>query len=117
MPALLTGLDDYVRLDDTAPARADRRAYVEQLLDIHPVGGPTRCRERLADAAALPGVRHLLLMVEAGGGRQPTLDNIARLATEVLEPAGATRAAPARATGGPDPLPDQRPSTKAALPR
>lgn len=97
LAALLTGLDDYVRLDDAPPAGApDRTAYLERLLDIHPVGGPDRCRERLAEAAALPGVRHLLLMVEAGGGRRPTLDNIARLATEVLEPGlMATRAAPA----------------------
>jgi alkanesulfonate monooxygenase SsuD/methylene tetrahydromethanopterin reductase-like flavin-dependent oxidoreductase (luciferase family) len=85
LPGLLSGTDEYVRIDGSPSPRPERSRYVDTLLDIHPVGGPARCRQRLAEAAAVPGVRHLLLMVEAAGGRQTTLDNIARLASEVLD--------------------------------
>ncbi|GAA3781879.1 LLM class flavin-dependent oxidoreductase [Plantactinospora mayteni] len=85
LPGLLAGTDEYVRIDGSSSPRPERSRYVDTLLDIHPVGGPARCRQRIAEAAAVPGVRHLLLMVEAAGGRQTTLDNIARLASEVLD--------------------------------
>ncbi|MFK3979064.1 LLM class flavin-dependent oxidoreductase [Micromonospora sp. NPDC050397] len=91
LPALLRGVDDYVRIDGAPPARRDHHRYVEKLLRIHPVGAPAYCRERLAEATALTGVRHLLLMVEAGGGRAATLDNIARLAADVLRPTAGPR--------------------------
>lgn len=103
LPALLSGLHDYVRIDGAPAAERDHHRYVEKLLRIHPVGGPAYCRERLAEAAALTGVRHLLLMVEAGGGRSATLDNIARLAAEVLEPATEPRAPVAVPLSGPPP--------------
>ncbi|MFC6017731.1 LLM class flavin-dependent oxidoreductase [Plantactinospora solaniradicis] len=85
LPGLLSGTDEYVRIDGSPSPRPERSRYVDTLLDIHPVGGPAHCRQRLAEAAAVPGVRHLLLMVEAAGGRQTTLDNIARLASQVLD--------------------------------
>lgn len=84
LPRLLTGLDDYVRIDGAPTGERDHHRYVRRLLDLHPVGGPAYCRERLAQAAAI-GVRHLLLMVEGGGDRSQTLDNIDRLATDVLD--------------------------------
>ncbi|MFI6761150.1 LLM class flavin-dependent oxidoreductase [Micromonospora sp. NPDC050417] len=84
LPALLGGVDEYVRIDGTPTGGRDHRRYVERLLQIHPVGAAAYCRERLAEAAATTGVRHLLLMVEAGGGRSATLDNIDRLAAQVI---------------------------------
>jgi alkanesulfonate monooxygenase SsuD/methylene tetrahydromethanopterin reductase-like flavin-dependent oxidoreductase (luciferase family) len=66
---------EYVRLDGTAPAR-DLDAYVDHLLRIHPVGTAAEVAERLA-AAAVAGVRHRLLMVEAAGPE--TADQLAAL--------------------------------------
>jgi hypothetical protein len=73
-----------VRIDgDTGPAR-DPHAYLQHLLDIHPVGPPQLCVRRLADAVAVTGARRLLLMVEGAGDPARTLANIARLGTDVL---------------------------------
>ncbi|PZG01761.1 LLM class flavin-dependent oxidoreductase [Micromonospora deserti] len=92
LPALLAGTREYVRLDGTPAGRRDLVAYVDRLIDIHPVGSPRRCRDAIDRAAALPGVRHLLLMVEAAGGRDRTLDTIHRVATDVLDlPARGSR--------------------------
>nr|WP_277351219.1 LLM class flavin-dependent oxidoreductase [Micromonospora sp. HNM0581] len=85
LPPLLAGTREYVRLDGEPAGNRDPAGYVEHLIAIHPVGTPGRCREAVARAAALPGVRHLLFMVEAGGGSEAGLTNIHRLATEVLE--------------------------------
>ncbi|GIJ78664.1 Flavin-dependent oxidoreductase, luciferase family (includes alkanesulfonate monooxygenase SsuD and methylene tetrahydromethanopterin reductase) [Micromonospora phaseoli] len=93
---LLAGVGEYVRLDGAPAGQRDPADYVRHLIDIHPVGSPRRCRQAVARAAALPGVRHLLFMVEAVGGREPTLDNIERLATTVLDLA-PRRAPPASA--------------------
>ncbi|MER7332720.1 MULTISPECIES: LLM class flavin-dependent oxidoreductase [unclassified Micromonospora] len=85
LPPLLAGTLEYVRLDDAPANRRDLVAYVDHLIDIHPVGSPHRCRDAIDRAAGLPGVRHLLLMVEAAGGRDRTVDTIRRMATEVLD--------------------------------
>ncbi|MER5458584.1 LLM class flavin-dependent oxidoreductase [Micromonospora sp. NPDC002389] len=91
LPPLLAGTREYVRLDGASGGRRDPERYVDRLIDIHPVGSPRRCRETVARAAALPGVRHLLFMVEAAGGRDATLDTIHRLAVDVLDlPAAQT---------------------------
>jgi alkanesulfonate monooxygenase SsuD/methylene tetrahydromethanopterin reductase-like flavin-dependent oxidoreductase (luciferase family) len=90
LPRLLAGTDDYVRIDGAGGRRGHDR-YVDHLLAIHPVGGVELCRERLADAARLPGVGHLLFMVEGVDGREQTLANISRLASEVLALTPAVR--------------------------
>ncbi|MFV2101029.1 LLM class flavin-dependent oxidoreductase [Micromonospora sp. LOL_024] len=82
---LLAGVREYVRLDGAPAGQRDPADYARHLIDIHPVGSTRRCRQAVARAAALPGVRHLLFMVEAAGGREPTLDNIERLASAVLD--------------------------------
>ncbi len=84
LPALLAGVREYVRVDGSPAPERDLDGYVERLIEIHPVGSPGRCRAAIARAAALPGVRHLLLMVEAAGGRERTVRNIDRLAVDVL---------------------------------
>ncbi|RKN38689.1 LLM class flavin-dependent oxidoreductase [Micromonospora endolithica] len=88
LPALLAGTREYVRLDGAPSGRRDVVGYVQRLIDIHPVGSPARCRTAVARAAALPGVRHLLFLVEAAGGRDRTLETIRRLATDVLDRPG-----------------------------
>ncbi|NGM13234.1 LLM class flavin-dependent oxidoreductase [Verrucosispora sp. CWR15] len=85
LPPLLAGTREYVRLDGAPAGARDPAGYVEHLIGIHPVGAPDRCRQAVARAAALPGVRHLLFMVEAGGGPEVGLTNIHRLATDVLD--------------------------------
>ncbi|MER7457962.1 LLM class flavin-dependent oxidoreductase [Micromonospora sp. NPDC126480] len=84
LPGLLAGTRGYVRLDGTTAGQRDLAAYVERLITIHPVGSPHRCTQVLEQAAALPGVRHLLLMVEGVGGRERTLGTIHRIAADVL---------------------------------
>ncbi|MEV4714493.1 LLM class flavin-dependent oxidoreductase [Micromonospora sp. NPDC049374] len=90
LPPLLAGTREYVRLDGAPAGQRDPAGYVEHLIDIHPVGAPGRCRQAVTRAAALPGVRHLLFMVEAGGGPEVGLPNLRRLAADVLDlaPAG-----------------------------
>ncbi|WP_433532844.1 LLM class flavin-dependent oxidoreductase [Micromonospora sp. CA-263727] len=101
LPPLLAGTADYVRLDGAPAGRRDPARYVDHLIDIHPVGSPRRCREAVDRAADLPGVRHLLFMVEGAGGRARTLDTIRRLATDVLDlPAPAARAIHYHASNG-----------------
>jgi alkanesulfonate monooxygenase SsuD/methylene tetrahydromethanopterin reductase-like flavin-dependent oxidoreductase (luciferase family) len=81
---LLSGTTKYVRIDGSAPPPRDLDAYVSKLLAIHPVGSPRTCRERLDESAGATGVRHQLLMVEGAGDVARTLDNIARLASDVV---------------------------------
>jgi hypothetical protein len=84
MPGWLAGIADYVRVDGSAGPARDPHAYLEHLLDIHPVGPPERCARRLADTVTATGVRRLLLMVEGAGAPHLTLRNIDRLGAEVL---------------------------------
>ncbi|MEV4755936.1 LLM class flavin-dependent oxidoreductase [Micromonospora sp. NPDC049559] len=85
LPGLLAGVGAYVRIDGSAPRTPDPEGYLRRLLELHPVGGPRLCRERLAATVAATGVRHLLLMVEGAGDRAATLENIARLGAEVID--------------------------------
>ncbi|WP_349876479.1 LLM class flavin-dependent oxidoreductase [Micromonospora sp. HUAS YX12] len=84
LPGLLAGTREYVRLDGTRGGPPDIDAYVRKLIAEHPVGSPRRCRAAVAAAAALPGVRHLLFLVEVTGDRATTLRTIARLRRDVL---------------------------------
>jgi alkanesulfonate monooxygenase SsuD/methylene tetrahydromethanopterin reductase-like flavin-dependent oxidoreductase (luciferase family) len=88
MPGWLATTAQYVRIDastgsSTGPAR-DPHAYLQHLLDIHPVGPAELCAQRLTDTISATGVRRLLLMVEGAGDPTRTLANIARLGAEVL---------------------------------
>jgi len=84
MPGWLASTARYVRIDGSAGPDRDPRQYLEHLLDIHPVGPPGLCVERLAAAVAATGIRRLLLMVEGTGCADRTRDTIARLGAEVL---------------------------------
>lgn len=82
-PWLERGVGQYVSIAPGPRPRRDPRAYVEQLLRIHPVGTPEQCAKRLAASAERTGIRRFLLMVEGSGDHARTLDNIARLGAEV----------------------------------
>jgi alkanesulfonate monooxygenase SsuD/methylene tetrahydromethanopterin reductase-like flavin-dependent oxidoreductase (luciferase family) len=88
MPSWLATTGQYVRIDaptsGSSGAARDPHAYLQHLLNIHPVGPPDLCVQRLADTVTATGVRRLLLMVEGAGDPTATLANIARLGTEVL---------------------------------
>lgn len=84
------GLDGYVPIDDRPRARRDPVAYTRQLCALHALGTPDDCAESLVTTVERTGIRHVILLVEAAGSRERTLDNITRLGTEVLPKVRAT---------------------------
>lgn len=84
MPGWLATTSHYVRLDADAGPGRNLGAYLDHLLDIHPVGPPALCVDRLAASVEATGAGRLLLMVEGGGCPPRTLEMIARLGAEVL---------------------------------
>lgn len=62
----------------------DPHAYTELLCDLHAVGTPRQCADRLLATAERTGIRRFALLAEGSGDQQATLDNIARLGAEVL---------------------------------
>jgi hypothetical protein len=84
LPGWLARTREYIRIDDSPPAHRDLDAYLDHVLAIHPVGPPERCVERLTDTLTTTGVCRLLLMVEAAGRPNQTLETIARLGAEVI---------------------------------
>jgi alkanesulfonate monooxygenase SsuD/methylene tetrahydromethanopterin reductase-like flavin-dependent oxidoreductase (luciferase family) len=84
MPGLLAAAGTSVRIDGTPGAARDPGQYLRQLMAIHPVGDPDLCARRLTDAIAGTGVRHVMLMVEGAGDAAATVENIARLGTQVI---------------------------------
>ncbi|MFS2291796.1 MAG: LLM class flavin-dependent oxidoreductase [Actinomadura sp.] len=91
------GLDGHVPVDDRPRPARDPVAYTRRMCELHPVGSPDDCAESLVTTVEKTGIRHLILMVEAAGSRDATLENIGRLGAEVLPkvraavPAGAGR--------------------------
>jgi hypothetical protein len=84
MPGWLATTAQYTRIDAAAGPARDPHVYLEHLLNIHPVGPPALCVQRLIQTMATTGVRRLLLMVEGAGDRKRTEANIARLGAEVI---------------------------------
>lgn len=84
MPRWLAAAGASTRIDGSPGPARDPAEYLRQLMDLHPVGDPDLCVQRLADAIAGTGIRHLLLMVEGAGDPSATVDNIMRLGTQVI---------------------------------
>lgn len=85
MPGWLgPGLAGHRPVDDRPPPQRDPLAYTEQLCEFSPIGSPQRCAERLRASAGNTGVDRVIAMVEGGGTRERTLENVHRLGTEVL---------------------------------
>jgi alkanesulfonate monooxygenase SsuD/methylene tetrahydromethanopterin reductase-like flavin-dependent oxidoreductase (luciferase family) len=81
---LAAGLAAHVPLDGYPKPSRDPIAYTRRLCDIHPVGSPQDCIDRLHASAERTGIRHVLMLVEGTGHHGRTLENITRLGLEVL---------------------------------
>jgi alkanesulfonate monooxygenase SsuD/methylene tetrahydromethanopterin reductase-like flavin-dependent oxidoreductase (luciferase family) len=75
------GLAGYVPVDGRPRPARDPAAYARRLCELHAVGTPDDCVDSLVTTIERTGIRHLILLVEAGGD---PLENIRRLGTEVL---------------------------------
>jgi len=89
------GLAGYQRADGQPHPVRDPQAYAELLSRIHPVGTAQQCARSMTATIERTGIRHLLCLVEGGGDRARTLENIARLGGEVLPEVRRHAAGPA----------------------
>ncbi|WP_280723672.1 LLM class flavin-dependent oxidoreductase [Kitasatospora sp. MAA4] len=78
------GLGAHRTVDGRERKMRDPYAYTELLCDLHAVGTPRQCADRLLATAERTGIRRFALLAEGSGNREATLDNIARLGAEVL---------------------------------
>ena len=84
MPAWIRrGVGGYICISPTAPPPRDPDAYVEHLLQIHPVGTAEQCIDRLRNSAERTGIRRVVLLVEGTGDPRRTRETVLRLGTEV----------------------------------
>jgi alkanesulfonate monooxygenase SsuD/methylene tetrahydromethanopterin reductase-like flavin-dependent oxidoreductase (luciferase family) len=85
MPGWLQrGLGAHRTLDGSVRAMRDPHDYTEFLCDLHPVGPPGLCADRLAATAERTGITRFALLVEGSGDLTATLENVARLGADVL---------------------------------
>ncbi|WBP86953.1 LLM class flavin-dependent oxidoreductase [Kitasatospora cathayae] len=78
------GLGAHRTVDGRERRMRDPRQYTELLCDLHAVGTPKQCADRLLATAERTGIRRFALLAEGSGDREATLHNIARLGNEVL---------------------------------
>jgi alkanesulfonate monooxygenase SsuD/methylene tetrahydromethanopterin reductase-like flavin-dependent oxidoreductase (luciferase family) len=78
------GLGAHRTVDGRERKMRDPHQYTELLCDLHAVGTPKQCADRLLATAERTGVRRFALLAEGSGDREATLHNIARLGSEVL---------------------------------
>lgn len=94
MPGWLRqGLSAHVTVDGRERTMRDPHAYTELLCDLHPVGPPQLCAQRLRTTAERTGIHRFALLAEGSGDLTATVRNVTRLGSEVLpllrqEPAG-----------------------------
>ncbi|MDT0264672.1 LLM class flavin-dependent oxidoreductase [Streptomyces sp. DSM 44915] len=81
---LRQGLAAHQTLDGGPRAMRDPFAYTELLCELHPVGDPQLCADRLARTSELTGITRFALLVEGSGESAATERNVRRLAAEVL---------------------------------
>ncbi|GAA3854767.1 LLM class flavin-dependent oxidoreductase [Streptomyces sedi] len=81
---LRQGLSAHQTLDGGPRAMRDPRAYTELLCELHPVGDPQLCADRLALTSERTGITRFALMVEGSGETAATERNVRRLAEDVL---------------------------------
>ncbi|MEU8571390.1 LLM class flavin-dependent oxidoreductase [Streptomyces pathocidini] len=85
MPGWLRqGLAAHVTVDGRERRMRDPRAYTELLCDLHPVGPPGLCADRLAATAERTGISRFALLAEGTGDLTATEENVRRLGSEVL---------------------------------
>ncbi|MEY9945958.1 alkanesulfonate monooxygenase SsuD/methylene tetrahydromethanopterin reductase-like flavin-dependent oxidoreductase (luciferase family) [Kitasatospora sp. GAS1066B] len=78
------GLGAHRTVDGRERKMRDPHAYTELLCDLHAVGTPRQCADRLLSTAERTGIRRFALLAEGSGDHVGTLENIARLGAEVL---------------------------------
>ncbi|WP_099908176.1 LLM class flavin-dependent oxidoreductase [Streptomyces sp. TLI_171] len=78
------GLGAHRTVDGRERSMRDPRAYTELLCDLHAVGTPRQCADRLLATAESTGIRRFALLAEGSGDTAATLHNVARLGAEVL---------------------------------
>ena len=85
MPGWLRqGLAAHITVDGRKRPMRDPYEYTRLLCELHPVGPPGLCAERLARTAERTGIRRFALMVEGSGDLAATERNVSRLGGEVL---------------------------------
>ena len=93
MPAWIRqGVGGYVSISPAPKPTRDPDAYVERLLEIHPVGTTAQCIDRLQSSAERTGIRRVLLMVEGTGDPRRTRETVLRLGAEVVPRLASGRA-------------------------
>ncbi|AXI81554.1 LLM class flavin-dependent oxidoreductase [Peterkaempfera bronchialis] len=78
------GLGAHRTVDGRERRMRDPRDYTELLCDLHAVGTPKLCADRMLATAERTGVRRFALLVEGSGDRAATLGNVTRLGSDVL---------------------------------
>ncbi|MBF9067458.1 LLM class flavin-dependent oxidoreductase [Streptacidiphilus fuscans] len=78
------GLGAHRTVDGRERRMRDPEQYTELLCDLHAVGTPQLCADRLLATHERTGIRRFALLVEGSGDRAETIGNIARLGAEVL---------------------------------
>ncbi|MCX4746722.1 LLM class flavin-dependent oxidoreductase [Kitasatospora sp. NBC_01287] len=78
------GLGAHRTVDGRERKMRDPHAYTELLCDLHAVGTPRQCVDRLLATAERTGIRRFALLAEGSGDHAGTLENITRLGAEVL---------------------------------
>ncbi|MTE21057.1 LLM class flavin-dependent oxidoreductase [Streptomyces sp. TRM43335] len=85
MPGWLRhGLEAHTTVDGRRRGMRDPLAYTELLCELHPVGPPRLCADRLAATAERTGIDRFALLVEGSGEPAGTELNVHRLGDEVL---------------------------------
>ncbi|MFD7640314.1 LLM class flavin-dependent oxidoreductase [Kitasatospora sp. NPDC059795] len=78
------GLGAHRTVDGRERSMRDPRAYTELLCDLHAVGTPRQCADRLLATAEGTGIRRFALLAEGSGDTAATLHNLDRIGAEVL---------------------------------
>lgn len=81
---LRQGLAAHRTVDGRERSMRDPLAYTELLCELHPVGPPQLCADRLAATSERTGIRRFALLSEGSGSTGETEHNIRRLGAEVL---------------------------------
>ncbi|MGK5731346.1 LLM class flavin-dependent oxidoreductase [Streptomyces sp. URMC 124] len=85
MPGWLhQGLSAYVTVDGRARTMRDPLEYTRLLCELHPVGPPRLCADRLAATAERTGITRFALLTEGSGDLAATEENVRRVGAEVL---------------------------------
>lgn len=85
MPGWLrAGLGAHVTVDGRERRMRDPHDYTDFLCELHPVGPPRLCADRLAATAERTGISRFALLTEGTGDLTATVENVRRLGSDVL---------------------------------